>query len=93
MHAIRDVFSEVQRRFFPAFAKAAPQLAEADLYWRVHLVLGATCSVLADPARLERWSEGRCRSTEPDEVLSQLVAVAAAALRAPSVASSEVVRR
>lgn len=83
--AIKDVFSEVQRRFFPAFARAAPHLTEADLYWRLHLVFGAMCSVLADPLRLERWSEGRCRSTDPDEALAQLVTVATAALQAPSV--------
>lgn len=83
VHVLQEVFSEVQARFLPAFVRALPHLPEADLLWRVHLLLGAMCSVLADPARLEQLTQGRCRPGDAEETLRQLVDFGVAGLEAP----------
>jgi AcrR family transcriptional regulator len=83
--ALRDVFHEVQRRFFPAFGRSLPHLGERDLYWRMYLVIGAMLNLFADPARLTVLSGGRCKGEDPDEALTELIAFARGALAsAPS---------
>ena len=82
--AVREVFREVQLRFFPVFQEILPHLSEADVFWRIHLVVGTLCNLLTDPARIGVLSEGRCDGTDADETVAQLVAFAAGGLRAPA---------
>ena len=84
VEAIRDVFREVQERFFPAFLRALPHLSEEDFFWRLSFLIGSMCSVMADPARIRMYSGGLCQSEDPDEVLRHLVAHTAGGLRAPA---------
>ncbi len=85
--ALRDVFHEVQRRFFPAFLRTLPHLDERDLFWRIHLLLGGMLTLFADPHRLRVMSAGRCDSADPEEALDELLAFATGALEAPAVAA------
>lgn len=82
LRAIRDVFRDVQARFFPRLQAALPHLGQDDLFWRLHFLLGAMCTLLADPQRVCIVSGGLCDSEDPEEVLRQLVTFAAAGLRA-----------
>ncbi len=85
--AVRDVFQEVQRRFFPALHRCLPHLEERDLFWRMHLIIGGMLTLFGDPARLGVFSDGRCDGRDADEALAQLVAFARGALEAPPAAS------
>ena len=80
--AIREVFKEIHLRFFPAFQKALPHLSEAELFWRVHFLLGAMCSLLSDPSRLGAMSGGLCDATNADIASAQLCAFLSAGLNA-----------
>jgi len=82
--ALRNVFHEVLRRFFPAFLRALPHLDERDLYWRLHLLLGSMLALFAEPTRLHVLSDGRCDAQDPEEALRELVTFAIGAMRAPS---------
>ena len=81
---MREIFREVEARYAPAFLGAAPHLSMKDLFWRVFFVIGAMCHTLADPQRMRVTTGGLCDATDHDEYLRQLVAFAAAGLRAPS---------
>lgn len=82
--AMKDVFREVRARFFPALQRAVPGLADAELAWRIHFLIGSMCTLVADPSRIEAFSMGACRGDDPEETLRQLVAFAAGGLRAPA---------
>ena len=71
-----EIFRPVQARFLPAFKRSLPHLSENDVYWRFHLLIGAMCSLMTDPARLALISGGRCDATEAEEASRQLIAFA-----------------
>ena len=79
---MQEVFREVQARFLPAFHRALPELSQVDLLWRIHFLIGAMCSLLADPPRLKQLTGGLCDTNDPEETLGQLLAFGAAGLRA-----------
>jgi AcrR family transcriptional regulator len=83
--ALKGVFQEVRDRFVPALLRVLPHLRPPDLMWRMHFLIGAMCTHLADPNRIYVSSDGQCAADDPEESLRQLVAFAAGALRAPAV--------
>lgn len=78
----RAVFQEVLERYAPAFLRAVPGLTEEVLFWRLHFLLAAMCSMLADPHRIEVSSAGLCSAQEPGETLRQLLSWASGGFRA-----------
>jgi len=85
VEAVHDVFREVQERFFPVLEQLLPELGMPDLLWRLHFLIGSMCTVVSDTERLKLWSGGACDSTDPEQVLRQLVAFSAGGLRAAPV--------
>lgn len=81
------VFEKVQARFMGAFSVCLPDLAEADLLWRIHLMVGAMVHTLVNPHLLIAMSGGACDPRDSESVLSQLVPFLAAGFRAPVTAS------
>jgi AcrR family transcriptional regulator len=81
--ALKDVFREVRARFFPAIARALPELSPAELAWRMHFVIGLMSTLIVDRKRLAVLTDGLCASEDPEETLRQVIAFAAAGLRAP----------
>ena len=85
VQAMRGVFRSVQLRFFPAFQRSLPHLTEADVFWRIHFLVGAMCNLMSDPTRISVLSEGRCDGADPRQTVRQLIGFAAGGLRAPAV--------
>lgn len=83
---LRDVFRDVESAFVPAFAQVLPHLSPRTLLWRLHFVVGVQCIVMMNPERLRAISDGLCRTDDARETLAQIVAFAAAGLRAPETA-------
>lgn len=84
MESILSHFAEVRRRFVPAFARALPQLSEADLLWRLHFTIGAMCQTAGAGKVLTHFSDGRCDATDVEGTIRRLVAFIAAGLQAPA---------
>jgi AcrR family transcriptional regulator len=81
-------FGEVFRRFRAAFGKALPHLPEAELSWRIHLVVGAMVHALhvASDRGLCATIEGTSGRPPLDaaSALARLVPFLAAGLEAPA---------
>jgi len=86
MAALREVFREVQQRFFPALQAGLPHLEEADFFWRLNFLMGSMCHHMTDPLRVRLLSDGRCDPENPEEGLRQLLAFAIGGFLAPSAA-------
>jgi len=76
-------FDAVRQRFGAAFARALPDLPEADLSWRLHFLIGTMAQTMADPDRLAALSGGACDPSDVDATLSHLVPFLVAGMRAP----------
>jgi len=76
-----EIFAPVIARFIDALAKALPDLAREELGLRFHFVIGAMIHVISGHA--DDLSEGDAREPADDAVLRQVVAFAAAGMRAP----------
>ena len=86
-----EQFTEMKRRFLPAMAKALPHLSRAELFWRMHFVIGAMARSITGSRGLERLSDGVVTDADDwDGVRRRLVAFAAAGLRAPATAPDTV---
>ena len=81
---VMEEFRESIELYLEAFRKILPHLEEAERMWRFHFVAGAMAHTIACTQMLERFSEGRCLASDPDEALRQMVTFLAAGLRAPS---------
>lgn len=81
---VMEEFRESLERYLAAFRELLPHLSEAERMWRFHFVAGAVAHTIACTSMLERYSGGRCRTTDPEEALGQLVSFLAAGMRAPS---------
>lgn len=79
-----EEFRESIELYLGALRKILPHLDEAERMWRFHFVAGATSHTIACTQMLERFSGGRCTTSDPDEALRQMVTFLAAGLRAPS---------
>ena len=78
--AVRDVFAEVSQRFLAALGAALPEVPASVLAWRLHFVISAMCTQMADPERIRLLASGDASS---DDALDQLLAFSVAGLRAP----------
>ena len=83
---LREVFEVVQRRFALALGSALPELEQSELTWRLFFLIGAMCTALADPHRMQAMGRYSFDSEDREEMLAQLIAFGCAGLRAPSTA-------
>lgn len=77
-------FAEVVERFRPAFKRALPHLPPADLYWRIHFMIGAMAHTMAGTHILGLFAGDRCDPSDVEGTIRRLVAFLAAGLRAPA---------
>jgi AcrR family transcriptional regulator len=80
---LQQQLGEVAARFRAAFEKALPQLPPADLYWRIHFLVGAMAHTLAGTHILPHFVGDRCDPADVEGTIRRLVAFLAAGLRAP----------
>lgn len=81
--ALRAEFDEVRSKFLPVLATQLPHLDRDQLVLRMHFTIGSLANVLA---QAHRPTESTCLppcSAVPELVADELVAFAAAGLRAP----------
>lgn len=79
---IGEIFKEVVDRFLGATARALPYLDEEDIFWRMHLSMGAMVQALTGEEKLAMISQGRVRASDPEDTLQRLIEFTAAGLRA-----------
>lgn len=77
-----DLFQDLIERFQAAFARALPELPQAELAWRIHFAAGAMIHTLMDSNRLKRFSRGLCDPGDTDAAVDRLVRFCAAGMRA-----------
>jgi len=80
--AIGEIFKEVVERFIAATAHSLPHLEEEDIFWRMHLSMGAMIQALTGEEKLAMISQGRVQATDPEDTLQRLIEFTAAGLRA-----------
>jgi AcrR family transcriptional regulator len=78
---MRGQFEPVVRRFDAALMRAMPNLTLEDVFWRMHLLMGALHSSLLMLDK--KLPDGRCLRLEPETYVRRFVAFAAAAFKAP----------
>ncbi len=81
---LMDQFGETVRRFTGAFQRALPGLPRAELFWRIHFVVGAMAHTMADTERPRSLSGGLCDPYDVEGIIARLVAFLAAGMRVPA---------
>lgn len=75
-------FDPAIRRLIELIKDVLPHAAETDLYWAYHNLSGALTLTLGETGRLDRLSNGLCRSGDLESACRYMVTFAAAGFRA-----------
>jgi AcrR family transcriptional regulator len=75
-------FDPVVRRLIDLIAAALPGADRAELYWSYQMLSGALMLTLSNTGRIDRLSDGRCRSADVEAIAPRMVRYAAAGFRA-----------
>jgi AcrR family transcriptional regulator len=75
-------FDPVIHRLIALVHKALPDADPADLYWAYHNLSGALTLTLGTTGRIDRLSNGLCRSDDVEALRPRMIAYAAAGFRA-----------
>ncbi len=86
MNNSRDLGTETMTRYFDPLVqrlidtlhKIMPDARKEDLYWSYHMLTGALTLTLGDTARVDRLSNGLCRSSDIDSIAPRMVEYCAA---------------
>lgn len=74
-------FDPVVLRLIDILKTALPDASEEDIFWGYHFVTGALMLTLARTGRIDRLSEGKCRSEDFDAIKQRMARFMAAGLR------------
>jgi AcrR family transcriptional regulator len=77
-------FGRIKERFMAAMRRALPGLAEEEMLWRIHFMIGSLAHTMAGREHLTFLSDGRCEATDADALIARLVTFLEAGLRAPA---------
>ena len=75
-------FDPAIRRLIELIRTLMPEAREVDLYWAWHNLSGALTLTLGETGRLDRLSDGLCRSGDLDTACDYMVRFGAAGFRA-----------
>ena len=67
-------FDNVINRLIQALRKALPDANEQDLYWSYHFLSGALTLTLSQTGRIDRLSNGLCKSSDFDAINARMAA-------------------
>ncbi|MEH2513049.1 AcrR family transcriptional regulator [Nitrobacteraceae bacterium AZCC 1564] len=68
------------QRFAVALRNALPDREEVDIYWGLHFALAMIRQTVTDNERLRKLSGGLCDTSDTDDIIHRIVAVATDAL-------------
>ena len=74
-------FDPVVLRLIGILKKALPEAAEEDIFWGYHFVTGALMLTLARTGRIDKLSQGLCRSDDYAAVKQRMARFMAAGFR------------
>ena len=74
-------FDPVAQTFVSCIKEALPNSDEKNIYWGFHFLLGAMTLTFAETGRIDRLSQGLCRSTSLEEIQRAMVPFFAAGFR------------
>lgn len=66
-------YDPVAVKFIDALTRALPQASFVDICWAFSFFLGSVVNAFAETGRIDRLSNGKCRSSDLDEACRQLV--------------------
>lgn len=76
-HAIFEQYDSLAIKFVDAIQQATPGLSREEAFWRYSFAIGAMFYIVSDSDqqyhRLERISNGLCNTSDPEEIVRQLV--------------------
>ena len=81
-------FLPTVKRYEEALARSAPHLPHEAVLWRLHFTIGALAHTAGHGQLVEFVSEGRCRISDVDRVMAELVRFAAAGFAAEGTSAS-----
>lgn len=81
-HTMTNYFDPVVRRFIELLQRVLPHAPVDELFWSYHFLTGALTLTLSDTGRLDRLSDGRCRSSDIDSIAPRMIEYCAAGFRA-----------
>ncbi|GLS26566.1 hypothetical protein GCM10007877_22820 [Marinibactrum halimedae] len=85
-----SVFDKRVSEFISALQEVFPHADETKLHWCYHYMSGALALTLAQTGRIDRISNGKCRSVDFDAAYENMVPFMAAALRGVCDISAEI---
>jgi AcrR family transcriptional regulator len=75
-------FNPLVERFIAVLREALPGCPPREIYWGYHFLSGALTLTFAQTGRIDKLSDGLCRSSDLDSVLARLAPYMAAGFRA-----------
>ena len=74
-------FEEVMARFLPALQRAIPDVAEADLAWRLRFAVGGVIHAFGAPEAFEAIWQKHCGTYDDEEMVGRLIDFMTAGIR------------
>ena len=72
-------YDPVARKFIDTLAAILPGVAWEDICWAFSFFLGSVVNAFAETGRIDRLSDGRCRSSDLEEACRKIIAYTTAA--------------
>jgi AcrR family transcriptional regulator len=89
-HALAGYMNRSHRAFIRELRRSLPHLSKTTVMWRLHFVAGALFFGVRQPASLTALSGGLCDPEDLEATFEQILPYAAAGLRAPDPAGTEI---
>jgi AcrR family transcriptional regulator len=80
----REVYDRATRRYLDALERALPEVAPADIYWRMMFVIGAFLYMMSGVDRLDDLSGGRYIANDVNEMVERLTSFVVGGMSVPS---------
>jgi AcrR family transcriptional regulator len=71
--AMSKYFDPLVKRFIRALKKSMPQIADEDMYWCYQFLSGALVLSFAETGRIDRLSDGLCKSEDLEAAYERMV--------------------